>query len=117
MLVPYVKYQRMLDMSHKKPISSVSQLPRTTLADNGSKKKKPKVVTGSPRKTTLSVEKKTNVPSDTIVKPPRPGKCDKQLAGRISTRLGHMNTFKDSYNQLCSHLYLFGSELVFCSNP
>ena len=29
-LVPYVKYQRMLDMSHKKPISSVSQLPVTT---------------------------------------------------------------------------------------
>ena len=94
-LVPYVKYQRMLDMSHKKPISSASQLPRTTMTDNGSKKKKPKVVTGSPRKTTLSVEKKPKVPSDTIVKPPPPGKRDKQLAGRISTRLGHMNTFKD----------------------
>ena len=93
-LVPYVKYQRMLDMSHKKPISSVSQLPRTTMTNNGSKKK-PKVATGSPRKTTLSVETKTKVPSDTIVKPPPPGKRDKQLAGRISTRLGHMNTFKD----------------------
>ena len=84
----------MLDMSHKKPISSVSQLPRTTMTDNGSKKKKSKVVTGSPQKTTLSVEK-TKVPSDTIVKPPPPGKHDKQLAGCISTRLGHMNTFKD----------------------
>ena len=84
----------MLDMSHKKQLSSVSQLPRTTMTDNGSKKKT-KVVTGSPRKTTLSVEKKTKVPSDTIVKPPPPGKRDKQLAGRISTRLGHMNTFKD----------------------
>ena len=94
MLVPYVKYQRMLDMSHKKPISSVSQLPRTTMTNNGGKKK-PKVATGSPWKTTLSVEKKTNVPSDTIVKPPPPGKREKQLAGRISTRLGHMNTFKD----------------------
>ena len=77
-LVPYVKYQRMLDMSHKKPISSVSQLPRTTMTDNGSKKKKPKVVTGSPRKTTLSVEKKPKVPSDTIVKPPPPRKRDKR---------------------------------------
>ena len=80
-LVPYVKYQRMLDMSHQKPISSVSQLPRPTMTDNGSKKKKPKVVTGSPRKTTLSVEKKTKVPSDIIVKPPPPGKRDRQLAG------------------------------------
>ena len=71
----------MLDMSHKKPISSVSQLPRT-VTDNGSKKKKPKVVTGSPRKTTLSVEKKTKVPSDTIVKPLLPGKRDKQLTCR-----------------------------------
>ena len=95
MLVPYVKYQRMLDMSHKKPISSVSQLPRTTMTDNGSKKKKAKVVTGSPQKTTLFIEKKTKVPSDTIVKPPPPGKRDKQLAGRISTRLGYMNTFKE----------------------
>ena len=94
-LVSYVKYQRTLDMSHKKPISSVSQLPRTTMIDNGSKKKKPKVVTGSPQKTTMSVEKKTKVPSGTIVKPPPPGKRDKQLAGPISTRLGHMNTFKD----------------------
>ena len=94
-LVPYVKYQRMLDMSHKKPISSVSQLPRTTMTDNGSKKKKPKAVTGSPQKATLCVEKKTKVPSDTIVKPRPPGKCDKQLAGHISMKFGHMNTFKD----------------------
>ena len=65
------------------------------MTDNGNKKKKPKVVTGSPQKTTLSVAKKTKVPSDTIVKPPPPGKRDKQLAGHISTRLGHMNTFKD----------------------
>ena len=43
----------------------------------------------------MFVEKKTKVPSDTIVKPQPPGKRDKQLAGRISTRLGHMNTFKD----------------------
>ena len=64
------------------------------MTDNESKKKKPKVVTGSPHKTTLSVEKKTKVPSDTIIKPLPPGKPDKQLAGRISTRLGHMNTFK-----------------------
>ena len=53
------------------------------------------MVTGSPLKTKLSVEKKTKVPSDTNVKPPPLGKRDKQLAGRISTRLGHMNTFKD----------------------
>ena len=85
----------MLDMSHKKPISSVSQLPRTTMTDNGSKKKKPEVVTGSSQKTTLSVEKKTKMPSNTIVKPPPPGKCDKHFAERISARLGHMNTFKD----------------------
>ena len=65
------------------------------MTNNGSKKKKPKVATGSPRKTTLSVEKKTKVPSDAIVKPPPPGKRDKQLAGRISTRLGHRNTFND----------------------
>ena len=62
MLVPYVKYQRMPDMSHKKPISSVSQLPRTTVTDNGSKKKKPKVVTGSPRKTTCLLRRRQKCP-------------------------------------------------------
>ena len=59
------------------------------MTDNGSKKKKPKVVTQSPPKMSLSAEKKrTKVTSDTLVKPPPHGKRDKQL-------VEHMNTFKD----------------------
>ena len=65
------------------------------MTDNGSKKKKPKVVTGSSQKTTLSAVKKTKVTSDTIVKPQHSGKRDKPLRGHISLILGHMNTFKD----------------------
>ena len=80
MLVPYAKYQRLLEMSHKTPAESVDRVPTTTMVKNHSKKKPKGVsdrsVTLSSPKTTLSTrKKKTKGTSDPLVSPPPPRKA------------------------------------------
>ena len=101
MLVPYAKYQRLLEMSQKTSAESVDRVPITTMVKNHSKKKPKGVsdrsVTRSSPKTTLSTrkKKKTKGTSDPLVSPPPPGKRDVPLRRHIGMKSAHKNVLKD----------------------
>ena len=100
MLVPYAKYQRLLEMSHKTPVESVDRVLTTTMVKNHSKKKpkgvSDRTVTRSSPKTTLSNrEKKTKGTSDPLVSPPPPGKRDVPLIRHTGMKSGHKNVLED----------------------
>ena len=100
MLVPYAKYQRLLEMSHKTSAESVGHVPTTTMVKNHSKKNPKGVsdrnVTRSPPKTTLSSrKKKTKGTRVALVSPPPPGKRDIPLGSKVDKKSGHKNVIKD----------------------
>ena len=99
-LVPYVKYQRLLETSHKTPAESVGHVPTTTMVKNHSKKKpkgvSDRTVTRPSPKTTLSTrKKKTKETRVALVSPPPPGKRDIPLGRQVDKKLGHKNVIKD----------------------
>ena len=99
-LVPYDKYQRMLEMSHKTAAENDAQVPTTMMVGN-LKKKKPKEVSdhtvtrSSPKATRSTHKKKTERTSDPLVTPPPPGKRVKPLGRNIDKKSRHKNVLKD----------------------
>ena len=100
MLVPYVKYQRLLETSHKTPADSVGHVTTTTMVKNHSKKKpkgvSDRTVTRPSPKTTLSTrKKKTKGTRIAFVSPPPPGKRDIPIGRQVDKKSGHKNVIKD----------------------
>ena len=100
MLVPYAKFQRLLEMSYKTPVESIDRVPTTAMVKNHSKKKPKGVsdrsVARSSPKTTLSTrKKKAKGTSDPLLSPSPQGKHDMPLRRHIGMKSGHKNVLKD----------------------